>query len=181
MTTVASRIARRGKRVSTHILGGLPGALGAVWAFSAAIKLLDLNQFRTALNGHGLLGAWSGPVSILVPVAELTLAVLGAMCVDSRPEARTRLRGFLAVSSLFVLILTGYVLAVPRETLAHLGCGCHGPLTAGAVTGTVLLGDRGDLLARNAAFFFLHLIAIFGGSTLGAGSPIGTASAVRSD
>lgn len=92
-----------------------------VFAYTASSKLMDSKGFVAVLRDVPLIGRGAGVMAILLPLAELFIALLLIF-------ERTRLFGLW--SSLLLLVLfTGYlgymILAMP-----HLPCSCGGVISA---------------------------------------------------
>ena len=91
-----------------------------LFAYTGSSKLLDSKGFAAVLSEVPLIGRGAGIVALLLPLAELLIALLLLF-------ERTRLIGLyasLVLLSIFTVYLVYMVLAVP-----HLPCSCGGVIS----------------------------------------------------
>lgn len=103
--------------VAGRIYALLRLALAAMFFAAGAVKLLDPAVFAVTVEAFGIVPEWLiGPVSVVLPLAEIVLAVGLAF------DVRGSLAGITLLLVLFIAVLSYAV---------HLGldidCGCYGP------------------------------------------------------
>jgi Methylamine utilisation protein MauE len=92
-----------------------------LWAYSAADKLSDFPKFRLELGKSPLITGFQGIVAVIVPLAELTIAVLLRI-------KRTKIAGLYASFALLSLF-TAYLVVILNYSY-YIPCSCNG-LVAG--------------------------------------------------
>jgi hypothetical protein len=123
-------------------------ALAAVLAVAAVAKLVDRDGTRESLRGFGVPRPIVAPLSIVVPLAEATLAVL--LVVPAT-------RGAAAAASLVLLLAFTGAIARALAGGGEGDCRCFGQLTAGRVGYGALV--RNALLVALAATVCLQELA----------------------
>lgn len=102
----------------------IAAAIAILFLDAGIVKLRDLSFFRSTLKDYRLVPDWAlVPVSVLMPIAELSIAVA---CII--PASRQS--GLAAAAALLILyaIAMGINLARGRS---FIDCGCHGPAEKG--------------------------------------------------
>ena len=98
----------------------LSAALAAVFGASAIFKLIDLGEFRAAVENYRVIPeSLAGAVSIAIPLAE----VLGAAGLL---DARTRHAAAAELVLMLALFTAAIVVNLVRGRL-YIDCGCFGP------------------------------------------------------
>ncbi len=96
--------------------------IGLVWISSGVAKITEPSQFSAIVQAHGLLPTSALWLIWALPLFEVVIG-FGLLAFGTRK----RLSGlFTGLSLGLILLLTGYLWAVPREELSRVGCGCGG-------------------------------------------------------
>jgi hypothetical protein len=90
-----------------------------LWAYSALDKVSDFPKFRMELGKSPLLTGWQNAVAVLVPLAELGIAVLLRI-------KRTTLTG-LYLSFALLSLFTAYLVVILNYSY-YIPCSCNGIL-----------------------------------------------------
>jgi uncharacterized membrane protein len=95
-------------------------ALAAVFGASAIFKLIDLGEFRAAVENYRALPEWlAGAATIAIPVAEI-LGAVGLL------DSRTRFASAVELVLMLALFTAAIVVNLMRGRL-YIDCGCFGP------------------------------------------------------
>jgi uncharacterized membrane protein len=128
-------------------------ALAAVFGASAVFKLIDLGEFRAAVENYRVLPErLAGAATIAIPLAEI-LGAIGLL------DSRTRFASAVELSFMLAIFTAAIVVNLVRGRL-YIDCGCFGPALRQPLSWW--------LTARNFALMGLAAIAVLpvGGRTL---------------
>lgn len=146
--------------LGARVIGrSLAPVLGFVWVAAACLKGADLAAFERVLEAHAVLphpGRWGVPIV----AGELTLG-LWLLALPARGRFASWAQAGLVASLLGLLGAGIYLLLVPDETLAAVGCGCMGPLSVPEPPSPHgWLPPHGRAVAGNAALVVVNAIAL---------------------
>ncbi|MGN6602265.1 MAG: MauE/DoxX family redox-associated membrane protein [Ginsengibacter sp.] len=95
--------------------------LTLLFVYAAAVKLLDVTNFRNQLELSPFIGRWSGLIAIVLPGIELVTAVMLTV-------KNIRFYGLLA-SLVLLFAFTAYIAAMLLSGV-HLPCSCGGVISS---------------------------------------------------
>ncbi|HYL60879.1 MAG TPA: MauE/DoxX family redox-associated membrane protein, partial [Candidatus Acidoferrales bacterium] len=120
-------------------------ALAAVFGASAIFKLIDLGEFRAAVENYRIVPErLAGAATIAIPLAEI-LGAVGLL------DSRTRFASSIELALMLALFTAAIVVNLVRGRL-YIDCGCFGPALRQPLSWW--------LPARNLALMGLATIAI---------------------
>lgn len=115
-----------------------------LWSYTAASKLINLAQFKQELHNQTFSKSFTTQLLWFIPLSELLAATLLII-------KRTRLLGFI-VSSILMILFTGYIALVLFNYYERTPCSCGGVLKA--------LGWQAHLYF-NLFFLLLSLLGVY--------------------
>ncbi len=124
--------------------------IGLCWLWAGFVKMFDLGGFGEAIRVHGVLPVRLVELAPAFPFVEVVLGFL-VLALPSRNRGAVLV---LLVSGGAVIALTVYLLAVPDEALARVGCACS------MRRDPVPTQSRAFPLARNLGLLGVHAIAL---------------------
>lgn len=131
-------------------------AIALVWLFVGTLKLIDPEETRRAIIGHGVLGPSASWVATTLPFYEILVGFGVAFAYPLGGSIPVLGRIAVAVSLITLVVFTAYVMLVPSQQLAVFGCGCLGTRLSIAANESAA-SIRAEVLLRNGLLALPHM------------------------